>query len=53
MFNWICNLFAGFAFDTAIYSAGLASSNGMHQMKEPKNLQKFAEENKKLKKCGE
>ena len=35
MFNWISSLFAGAALDMAIYSVGLASGNGMHQMKEP------------------
>lgn len=42
MFNWLSNLFAGFAFDAAINSVGLASSNGMHQMKEPEGLQELA-----------
>lgn len=46
MFSWICSLFAGAAYDAAIYSAGLASGNGMHQMKEPEILQKIAEEKK-------
>ena len=49
MFNWISSFFAGAALDMAIYSAGLASGNGMHQMKEPEGLQKLAEENKKSK----
>ncbi len=49
MFNWISSLFAGVAFDMAIYSAGLASGNGMYQMKEPEGLQKLAEQNKKSK----
>ncbi len=49
MFNWISNLFAGAALDAAIYSAGLASTGGMHQMKEPKGLQKLAEESKNCK----
>lgn len=49
MFNWISNLFVGAALDIAICSAGLASIGGMHQMKEPKDLQKLAEENKKSK----
>lgn len=47
MFSWICSLFAGAAYDVAIYSAGLASGNGMHQMKEPENLQRIAKEQKK------
>lgn len=47
MFNWISSLFAGAALDMAIYSAGLASANGMHQMKEPKELQELVEEAKK------
>ena len=42
MFHWISNLFAGAALDVAIYSAGLASASGMHQMKEPKGLQELA-----------
>ena len=46
MFNWISSLFAGAAFDMAIYSAGLASGSGMHQMKEPETLQKVAQEYK-------
>lgn len=49
MFNWISSLFAAAALDMAIYSAGLASGNGMHQMKEPEGLQKLAEESKKSK----
>jgi len=49
MFNWISSLFAKAAFDMAIYSAGLASGSGMYQMKEPKDLQKLAEESKKSK----
>ncbi len=44
MFDWLINLFAGAAYDTAIYSAGLASANGMHQMKEPEAIQKYVEE---------
>lgn len=47
MFNWISGLFANAAFEAAIYSAGLASSSGMHQMKEPEGLQKIADEIKK------
>ena len=42
MFSWLSNLFAGFAFDAAVYSVGLASSAGMHQMKEPEGLKKLA-----------
>lgn len=49
MFNWISSLFAGAALDMAIYSSGLASANGMHQMKEPEGLQELAEESKKAK----
>ncbi len=49
MFNWISNLFAGAALDTAIYSAGLASGGGMHQMKEPEGLQELAKESKSCK----
>ena len=47
MFNWLSKFFAGVAFDAAIYSAGVASIGGMHQMKEPEGLQELAEENKK------
>lgn len=46
MLSWLSSLFmnstADFAWESAIYSAGLASSNGMHQMEEPENLQKIA-----------
>ncbi len=42
MFNWILNIFAGAAYSTAIESAGLASMNGLYQMKEPANLQELA-----------
>ena len=49
MFDWISNLFAGAAYDAAIYSAGLASGNGMHQLKEPEGLQELAEETKNCK----
>ncbi len=49
MFNWISNLFAEAALDAAIYSAGLASGCGLHQMKEPEGLQKLAEETKNCK----
>lgn len=38
------------ALETAILSAGLASGGGMHQMKEPEGLQKFAAEYKNAKK---
>lgn len=44
MFNWLSSLFTSMAYDAAIYSAGLASNSGMHQMKEPEGLQKLAEE---------
>lgn len=50
MFEMIKNLFAKAAFSMSIYSAGLASGGGMHQMKEPNGLQKLAEESKKSKK---
>ena len=50
MFNWLSNLFVGAAFDVAIYSAGLASANGLHQIKEPENLQKVAQEHKEIRK---
>lgn len=46
MFNWLSSLFTSMAYDAAIYSAGLASNSGMHQMKEPENLQ---DEAKKVK----
>ncbi len=42
MLEWINNLLAGAAYDAAIYSAGLASNNGLHQMEEPENLQELA-----------
>lgn len=48
MLNWISSLFAGAAFDMAIYSAGLASGSGMHQMKEPETLQKVAQKCKEM-----
>ncbi len=44
MFDWILGLFADTALDTAIYSADLASSSGLHQMKEPEGLQELAKE---------
>ncbi|MBQ4630114.1 MAG: hypothetical protein IJB70_03920 [Clostridia bacterium] len=47
MFNWLINLFGDAAYDSAIYSADLASNAGMHQMKEPENLQEIAMEAKK------
>ena len=50
MFNWLNSLFAGAALDAAIYSAGLASGSGLHQMKEPEGLQKLADDYKKSKK---
>lgn len=49
MFNWISGLFAGLAYDAAIFSAGKASAGGMNQMKEPETLQSLAEESKNLK----
>lgn len=52
MLEWLCSIFmtstANLAFDAAIYSAGVASCNGVYQMKEPENLQKIAEEYKAL-----
>lgn len=46
MFDWLCSMFmsstADAALGAAIYSAGLASTGGMHQMKEPDELQKIA-----------
>lgn len=44
MFDWLCSFFASAAFDAALYSAGLASTGGMHQMKEPEAIQKYVEE---------
>ncbi len=48
MFELITSLFmsstAYAAFETAIYSAGLASGSGMYQAKEPDELQAIAEE---------
>lgn len=48
MLNWLVNLFMGstanMAWDMAIYSADLASGGGMHQLKEPENLQETAKE---------
>ena len=49
MFNWISSLFAGAALDMAIYSAGLASANGVNKQKKPEDLQKLAEKRKKSK----
>ena len=48
MFNWLINLFGDAAYDSAIYSADIASNMGMHQMKEPENLQKLASEAKNI-----
>lgn len=42
MFDWLSSLFASMAYNAAIYSAGLASTNGMCQLKEPASLQKAA-----------
>lgn len=47
MFDFIRNFFANAAFETAVYSAGLASVAGMHQPQEPKDLQKIALKAKK------
>lgn len=53
MFSWIRSLFmsstADAAFEMAIYSAGIASGSGMHQTKEPENLQEIAKNHKSLK----
>lgn len=49
MFNWISGIFAGIAFDMAIYSSGLASGSGMYQIKEPETLQKVASEYREMK----
>lgn len=46
MFSWLTNLFmsssAEAALETAIYSVGLASGGGMHQMKAPEAVEKMA-----------
>lgn len=52
MFSWLTNLFATMAYDAAIYSAGMASTNGMCQIKEPDNLQRVAKEHKERTKDG-
>ena len=48
MFSWLTNLFMGStadaALDAAIYSAGLASTCGLHQMQEPDELQELVRE---------
>ena len=46
MFDWILSILASVSYGTAVSSAGLASSNGMHQMKEPENLQEEAKQAK-------
>lgn len=50
MWAWLSNLFmnstADAAFEAAIYTVDKASCYGMHQMKEPNNLKKIAEEYK-------
>lgn len=50
MFEWLSGLFlsstADAAFEAAIYSVDLASNRGMHQIEEPDNLQKIANEYK-------
>ena len=51
MFSWLSNLFMGStadaALEAAIYSVGLASGAGMHQIKAPEALQALAAEEKK------
>ena len=51
MFDWLTNLLLGStsdaALESALYSAGLASTNGLHQEKEPEGLQELAQELKK------
>lgn len=46
MFEWLSNLFMGTtadaALEAAIYSAGLASNAGLHQMEEPEGLQEVS-----------
>lgn len=46
MLSWLCSLFmsstADMAFETAVYSAGLPSTSGMYQLKEPDGLQEIA-----------
>ena len=50
MFSWLSNLFMGStadaALEAAIYSAGLASNCGLHQIKAPDALQALAAEAK-------
>ena len=46
MLNWISNIITGAAFEAAIYSAGVASTAGMHQPEEPESLKKAVEERK-------
>lgn len=48
MFEWLSSLLTGMAYDAAIYSAGLASNSGMHQIKEPEGLQDEAKSIKNL-----
>ncbi len=50
MLSWLSSLFmsstAYAAWEAAIYSADFASSKGMHQIKEPDNLQEIAKQHK-------
>ena len=41
MFSWLTNLFMSSSAE-AIYSVGLASGGGMHQMKAPEAVEKMA-----------
>lgn len=51
MFSWLSNLFMGStadaALEAAIYSVGLASNYGMHQIKVPEALQTLVAETEK------
>lgn len=46
MLDWIYELIANAAYDSAVTSAGCASCNGAYQMEEPEELQKLAKESK-------
>ena len=46
MFDWIYELIANAAYDSATYSAGCASCNGAYQMEEPEGLQELAKNSK-------
>ena len=46
MFDWIYELIANAAYDSAINSAGCASCNGAYQLEEPESLQRLAKNSK-------